>query len=76
MLSARDELRHLADCLTEDEAERLVEKATEMGLNAPCWCPYCAETTFDRLSWTDDDCIECLKCGTTFDPNGPGKLTR
>jgi len=79
MLPTKDHLRHLIDCLTDQEAEQLLDAADQLGLlgNADlatktCSCPFCGERRFDVLEWTPDDCIVCGTCGTTYDPNGPG----
>ena len=81
MLSTKDYLRHLIDCLTEEEAEKLLDAADNLALlgNADlatksCCCPSCGEKRFDFLQWTADDAIVCSSCGTTYDPNAKGPL--
>ncbi len=81
MISAKDHLRHLIDCLSEEEAERLLGAAERLGLLgnlelAPesAACPSCGERRLDKLQWTEDDCLVCSSCGTTYDPNGRGPL--
>ena len=76
MLTARDQLRHLAECVSEEEAERLLSTSTARHLLCPdaAGCPGCGERLLDRLSWTDDECLCCATCATTYDPNGPGHL--
>ncbi len=81
MIPTKDLLRHLIDCLTDEEAEQLLDAADNLSLlgNADlatksCWCPSCGERRFDYLEWTPDDCIVCVTCGTIYDPNGPGAL--
>ena len=83
MISAKDHLRHLIDCLTDEEAEGLLDAADNLGLLGTaalaaksCSCPSCGERRFDSLHWTEDDCIACATCGTTYDPNGQGALGR
>ena len=79
MISAKDNLRHLIDCLIDEEAEQLLDAADDLCLlgNADlttksCACPSCGGRRFDYLQWTPDECIVCGSCGTTYDPNGPG----
>jgi hypothetical protein len=81
MISAKDHLRHLIDCLTDEEAEKLLDAADNLDLlgNADlatksCACPSCGERRFDCLEWTPEEDIVCGSCGTVFDPNGPGPL--
>jgi hypothetical protein len=81
MISAKDHLRHLIDCLSDEEAETLLDAAERLGLlgNADlapesCSCPSCGERRLDKLEWTEDDCLLCASCGTTYDPNGQGPL--
>jgi len=83
MLSTKDHLRHLIDCLTDEEAEKLLDAADQLCLlgNADlatrtCSCPSCGERRFDVLEWTPDDCIVCGTCGTTYDPNSEGPLKK
>ena len=81
MISAKDHLRHLIDCLSDEEAEALLDAADKLGLlgNADLApesgsCPSCGERRLDKLEWTEDDCLVCVSCGTTYDPNGQGPL--
>ncbi len=83
MISAKDHLRHLIDCLTDEEAEQLLDAADKLNLlgNADlaaksCSCPCCGERRFDCLQWTPDDCVVCATCGTTYDPTGEGALSQ
>jgi hypothetical protein len=81
MISVKDHLRHLIDCLSDEEAEVLLDAAENLGLlgNADLApesgsCPSCGERRLDSLEWTEDDCLVCSSCGTTYDPNGQGLL--
>lgn len=82
MISAKDHLRHLIDFLTDEEAEQLLDAADQLSLlgNAELigksgLCPSCGERRFAFLQWTEDDCIVCATCGTTYDPVGKGPLS-
>ncbi len=68
MLTAKEQLAHLAECLGESEAEQLLVEADRLGMLSPLPCPSCGERAMDRLVW-DDESIVCGTCATTFDPN-------
>jgi hypothetical protein len=81
MPSAKDHLRLLIDRVTDEEADKLLDAAEQLCLvhNADlvtksCACPSCGERRIDELEWTTDECVVCLTCGTTYDPNGKGPL--
>ena len=82
MISAKDHLRHLIDCLTDEEAEQLLDAADNLALlgnadlaHKSCSCPSCGERRMDYLQWTQDgDFVICASCDTCYDPNGPGAL--
>ena len=81
MISAKDHLRHLIDCLTDEEAEKLLDAADNLALlgnadlaHKSCSCPSCGERRFDFLQWTEEETVVCQSCQTVFDPNGPGAL--
>ena len=83
MISAKDHLRHLIDSLSDEEAEALLDAADKLGLVGDAdlapesgTCPSCGERRLDKLEWTEDDCLVCISCGTTYDPNGRGPLKR
>jgi hypothetical protein len=81
MISAKDHLRHLIDCLTDQEADQLLDAADQLSLlghadlaNTSCSCPSCGERRFDFLQWTEEDYVVCSSCGTCYDPNSEGPL--
>jgi hypothetical protein len=81
MISAKDHLRHLIDCLTDEEAEQLLNAADDLALlgnadlaHKSCSCPSCGERRMEYLQWTPDEAIVCASCGTSYDPTGPGPL--
>ena len=67
MISAKDHLRNLIDCLSDEEAEALLNAAEKLGLlgNADLAsesgsCPSCGERRLDKLEWTEDDLLAQL----------------
>lgn len=73
MISARDELRHLVDCLSDAECERALTLLAP--LRGPA-CPDCGEADIDRLVWSEDEHVTCANCGFTWDPNQGRALPR
>ena len=69
-MTARDELKRLAECLTDEQADHLLAEAVELFGLAPFCCPSCTERRMDSLQWGEQDEVTCLTCQTTFDPEG------
>ena len=66
MISARDELRHLIECLTDDECEQALDLLTTH------WnrCPWCGEYDLDQLVWDQDgENASCEACGFCWAPD-------
>lgn len=69
MISARDELRHLVECLDDAECGRALDLLAP--LTRP-HCPLCYEDNLDQLEWQqDEEHVTCQTCGTVWNPNRP-----
>jgi hypothetical protein len=67
MISARDELFHLVECLTDAECERALDLL--LPLRGPS-CPSCGEDDLDRLIWDEEgENVTCEACGFSWNPN-------
>jgi hypothetical protein len=76
MISARDELLHLIDCLSDAECERALELLAPLRNPGPR-CPSCDEDDLDQLVWQDDEqYVTCHSCGFCWNPNDRGALGR
>jgi len=74
MISARDELLHLVDCLSDKECERALELLAPLRSAGGPTCPSCGENDMDLLEWSEDEHVTCHTCGFTWDPNRGGPL--
>lgn len=76
MISARDELLYLLDCLSDAECERALDLLAP--LSGRPHCPGCGQTDLDLLEWQDEvegELVCCQTCGFVWDPNHNGPLS-
>ena len=67
MISTREELHHLIDCLSASECERALAR---LELFRQPHCPSCEETDLANLAWHEDEThVTRESCGFTWEPN-------
>jgi hypothetical protein len=67
MISARDELLHLVDCLSNAECERALQLLEP--LREPR-CPWCGASDLDQLVWDESgENVCCQECGFCWEPD-------